>query len=242
MPAYYCAKQKVLDMKKALIVWGIMLASAPAHSQVDESKLGAWYMYFWNARIQEKTIGFQGDIQYRNWNILGDLEQLLLRGGVTYTTRNKEAVFTLGYAHVISQPYGENNTSVSESRIYQEALLPQKIGNRVHIFHRFRYEQRFVQNQDFRTRWRYFLNIAVPFNQTGLSKGALYAAAYSEVFLNGQRDIGNGNSVAIYDRARLYGALGYGLTDKLRLQAGYMQQITDNWSKGQLQVSLHQSF
>ncbi len=229
-------------MKKGLIVLGIMLAFVPAHSQVDESKLGAWYMYFWNARTKEKTIGFQGDIQYRNWNILGDLEQLLLRGGVAYTTRNKEAVFTLGYAYIMSQPYGENNTSVSESRIYQEALLPQKIGNRMHIFHRFRYEQRFVQNQDFRTRWRYFLNIAVPFNQTDLSKGALYAAAYSEIFLNGQRDIGNGDTVAIYDRARLYGALGYGLTDRLRLQTGYMQQVTDSWSKGQLQVSLHHTF
>ena len=49
--------------------------------QVDESQIGAWYMYFFNTSHEKSKIGFQGDVQYRNWNIAGDLEQLLLRGG-----------------------------------------------------------------------------------------------------------------------------------------------------------------
>lgn len=55
--------------------------SFSAFSQVDEDKIGAWYMYFWNTTFSESKVGLQGDIQYRNWNLVGDLEQLLLRGG-----------------------------------------------------------------------------------------------------------------------------------------------------------------
>jgi len=33
--------------------------------------------------------------------------------------------------------------------------------------------------------------------------------------------------------------LGYGLTENLRIQAVWMNQVTDNWTKGQLQLSLH---
>ncbi|MGK0335263.1 MAG: hypothetical protein ACI974_002091 [Paraglaciecola sp.] len=36
--------------------------------------------------------------------------------------------------------------------------------------------------------------------------------------------------------------LGYALRDNLRVQAGWMQQTTVNWAKGQTQLSLHHSF
>ena len=45
--------------------------------------MGAWYMYFFNTTINESLWGIQGDIQFRNWDMGGDLEQLLLRGGLT---------------------------------------------------------------------------------------------------------------------------------------------------------------
>ena len=50
--------------------------------QIDKSKTDAWHMYFWNTKIKESYFGFQGDIQYRNWNTIGDLQQLLLRVGI----------------------------------------------------------------------------------------------------------------------------------------------------------------
>ena len=76
-------------------------------------------------------------------------------------------------------------------------------------------------------------------NKEKIEKQAMYLAFYNELFLNGQRDIGNGNEVEIFDRNRTYLGLGYGITDQLRIQAGWMKQITDNWSKNQLQLSLH---
>ena len=217
-------------------------APATAQAQVDEDQLGAWYMYFFNAPLKDSQWGFQGDVQYRNWDMGGDLEQLLLRGGVTWRPKSGDAMFTLGYANITSGEFGPSDETRREDRTYLEALLPQTLGERVHLRHRFRYEQRWVENQDFRTRWRYALFMDVPFNDTVVKQGTWYFAFYNELFINGQRDIGDDRTVETFDRNRLYGALGYGLRDKLRLQFGYMHQYTNAVKKGQLQLSLHQSF
>ncbi len=209
--------------------------------EVDDSQTGAWYMYFWNTQLENSKWGFQGDIQYRNWDLIGDLEQLLLRGGVTYSPNNN-IKFTLGYGNITTGEFGDGNETVSESRIYQEALIPQKISNHVYLTHRFRYEQRWVQDQDFRTRYRYNLFLNVPLNQPNLNKNAIYIALYNELFINGQREIGSGQTVELFDRNRLYSALGYAIKDNLKVQAGYMEQSNDNYSKGQLQLSLHHTF
>lgn len=150
--------------------------------------------------------------------------------------------FTLGYGYIRTGEFGIGKSFSEESRIYQEALLPQKIGNRFMLTHRFRYEQRFVEGQDFRTRYRYNLFLNFPLNRTDLKKGAIYLAVYNELFINGQRDIGDNRTVEIFDRNRLYGALGYSVSDAMRVQLGLMEQITDNWSKRQLQLSLHHTW
>jgi len=68
----------------------------------------------------------------------------------------------------------------------------------------------------------------------------LYLAFYNELFINGQRNIGNGNSVEIFDRNRSYAALGYMIKKGLKIQLGVMRQTTNNWGKNQLQFSFHQ--
>ena len=209
---------------------------------VQEDQLGAWYMYFYTTQPGEGGFGFQGDAQLRYWNLGGDLEQLLLRNGLTYQLKESKVKFTLGYAYVASGVPGDSRDRSEEHRIYQEALLPQRLGARVYLTHRFRYEQRFVEQQDFRTRYRYNLFINVVLNRTELIKGNTYLALYNEVFINGQTDIGDGRTVERFDRMRTYLGLGYGLSDRLRMQLGWMNQTTAVWSKGQLQVSTHYSW
>ncbi|WP_297869788.1 DUF2490 domain-containing protein [uncultured Flavobacterium sp.] len=129
----------------------------------QEDDIGAWYMYFFNGKYKNSSFGIQGDVQYRNFNLIGDLEQMLIRTGLTYTPKNTNVLLTLGIANVKTGKIGEGEKSINEIRIYQEIAIPQKIGERFYINHRFRYEQRFVDNQDFRTRYRYnvFLNVAL---------------------------------------------------------------------------------
>lgn len=224
-----------------LIFFSIFLTSVSS-AQVKDTQVGAWYMYFWNTGFGESEFGLQGDVQYRNWNLGGDLEQLLLRGGLTWTPKNTKVKFTLGYGHITSGVPGESTATSIEHRIYQEALLPQQVAKRIFLTHRFRFEQRWVETQDFRSRVRYNIFLNLPLNQPTLNKNALYLAFYNEIFINTQKNIGAGREVALFDRNRLYTALGYAFKDNLKLQLGYMEQTTNSLSKGQIQLSLHQSF
>ena len=225
--------------QRIILIVTIILLPKVSDCQVDQGKLGAWYMYFFNTTFKESSWGIQGDAQFRNWNIGGDLEQLLLRGGLTYQPKNARIKFTLGYGDITTGKYGPEKTSTRESRVYQEALVPQKIGERFYMTHRFRYEQRFVQTQTFRTRYRYNVFLNVGLTNKELKKNTLYLALYNEMFLNGQQNIGNGNTVEIFDRNRFYVALGFMLIDNLKLQVGLMNQVTNGWKKNQLQISIH---
>lgn len=220
----------------------LMLVPGVGKAQIDESQMGAWYMYFFNHTFKESSWGFQGDIQYRNWDLGGDLEQLLLRGGITYKPKNAKVLFTLGYGNITSGAFGSDDDTSGESRIYQEILYPAKIGSRFYLNHRIRYEQRYVENQDFRTRYRYNLFLNVPLNSVTMEKKTVYLSLYNEIFINGERNIGNGQEVEFFDRNRFYSAIGYVLHKGLKIQCGIMNQTTDNWRKNQLQVSLHHSF
>lgn len=196
-------------------------------------------MYFWNTSFGEGPWGAQGDLQHRNWNLGGDLEQIMLRGGITYQPKGQKLKFTQGYAHIISGQIGSSTTTSGEHRIYQELLLPHSVGKHFYFTHRYRFEQRFVDNQDFRTRLRYNLFLNVTLNKEKLEKGTVYLALYNELFMNLQKEIGNGRTVEYFDRNRFYTAVGYGLRNNLRVQLGYMEQAVNTHSKGQIQLSLH---
>ena len=209
-----------------------------SNGQVDESKTGGWYMYFFNTSHEKSKIGFQGDVQYRNWNIAGDLEQLLLRGGVTFKPEKANIKFTLGYGNITTGAFGEDNSTINESRIYQEALFPTKIGDRFYLNHRLRYEQRFVEEQTLRTRYRYNLFVNVALNQKEMKEKTIYLALYDELFINGTGMPGQ----SIFDRNRAYIALGYVLKKGMKFQLGIMNQTTNTVNKNQLQLSFHHAF
>ena len=220
----------------------VLLLSQSVYSQIDDDKMGAWYMYFFNTTFNDGPWGVQGDVQYRNWNLGGDLEQLLLRGGLTYQGKDSNIKFTLGYGNITTGVYGDSKDTSSESRIYQEALYPVKFGKRFYTNHRFRYEQRFVEGQDFRTRYRYNLFLNIPLNNDAITPKTYYIALYNELFINGQRDIGDNRSVAFFDRNRFYSGIGYVIKPGYKVQLGVMKQTTNTWAKRQLQFSFHHSF
>ena len=227
--------------KHILKAFVLVALASPIQSNAQETndEIGAWYMYFYNTTFKESPWGIQGDLQYRNWNLGGDLEQLLIRSGITYQPKKAQIKFTLGYGNITTGMIGSSNVTSGEHRIYQEALYPVKFGNRIYTNHRFRYEQRFVEGQDLRTRYRYNLFVNVPLNKKTLEKKAIYIALYNEIFINGQRKIGENNSVEIFDRNRAYAAIGYVIKNGFSVQLGIMNQTTDNQSKNQFQVSLH---
>jgi hypothetical protein len=227
---------KTLNISLLIALFSFNLFNS--NGQVDESKTGGWYMYFFNTSHEKSKIGFQGDVQYRNWNIAGDLEQLLLRGGVTFKPEKANIKFTLGYGNITTGAFGEDNSTINESRIYQEALFPTKIGDRFYLNHRLRYEQRFVEEQTLRTRYRYNLFVNVALNQKEMKEKTIYLALYDELFINGTGMPGQ----SIFDRNRAYIALGYVLKKGMKFQLGIMNQTTNTVNKNQLQLSFHHAF
>ncbi len=219
------------------------LLPTPASAQsIDEGEIGAWYIYAFNYDAKDSRWGAQGDIQYRNWDTIGDLEQLLIRSGVTYRPESLPGKYTLGYANITSGTFGSSSRTLQEDRVYQEALFPHRLGERVYVRHRLRYEQRWIDYQDFRTRYRYGLFVDIPFNKATLDKGAWYLSLYNEIFLNGEHDIGLDKRVDTYDRNRFYAAIGYSLSDSTKFQFGLMHQHSKNVEKNQWQLSFIQNF
>ena len=72
-------------------------------------------------------------------------------------------LLTGGEAHITSGEFGDSDEISAERRVYQEALVSQSFGQVVFLRHRYRYELRWVDGHDFRTRFRYALfgNVAL---------------------------------------------------------------------------------
>ncbi|CAM3050795.1 DUF2490 domain-containing protein [Chryseobacterium flavum] len=195
----------------------------------QKSDLGAWYMYFGNNKISKK-LNLHNEIQYRNFDAAGDLEQLLIRTGIGYDLTENNNNVLLGYGFILSQPYvnGEKKENI-EHRIFQQFITKQKFG-RFNFQHRYRLEERFLQD-DFRMRFRYMLGLNIPITQKDMLPKTLYASVYNEIFLH--------FNSSVFDRNRVYGALGYVINKNMRIEAGYMNQIQENKNRGQVQIGFY---
>lgn len=211
------------SLATGLIIFGI----SSFHAQ--KSDLGAWYMYFGNNKISKK-LNWHNEIQYRNFDAGGDLEQLLIRTGIGYDLAENNNNILLGYGFILSQPYanGEKTENI-EHRIFQQYITKQKFG-RFYLQHRYRLEERFLED-DFRMRFRYFLGLNIPINNKELVPKTFYASAYNEIFLHFDSPV--------FDRNRVYGALGYVINKNMRIEAGYMNQIQENRNRGQIQIGFY---
>ena len=214
-------------MKKRLNTL-FLLSLLPLFVYGQDSQLGNWMIYFGNKKINPK-FNWHHEVQYRNYNAIGDLEQLLLRTGIGYNLTENNNNLLLGYGYIFGQNYiddSEEKVDVNEHRIYQQFITKHEIG-RVDVQHRYRFEQRWVE-ADFKMRFRYFLSLNVPLNQKEMIDKTIYLSSYNEIFLNTKNNI--------FDRNRLYGGLGYKLNSNFRFELGYMNQFFGSGGRDQLNI------
>lgn len=214
--------------KKAIIALVISIALLPLFSVAQDSNLGNWLIYIGNKKLNSKW-NIHNEVQYRNYDAIGDLEQLLLRTGVGYNLTENNNNILLGYGYILSENYeGDSNDkiSVNEHRIFQQFITKQSLW-KVKLSHRYRFEQRFVES-DFKMRFRYFLGINIPLQYKEDGKNPLYLSAYNEIFLN--------TKSSIFDRNRVYGGLGYKFSDQLKLELGYMNQFFETSGRDQINL------
>ncbi|WP_339751369.1 DUF2490 domain-containing protein [uncultured Winogradskyella sp.] len=212
---------------KNLIATLTFLLVLPFYAISQNSNLGNWLIYIGNKKLDSKW-NIHNEVQYRNYNAVGDLEQLLLRTGLGYNI-TKNSNLLLGYGYILSENYigdSDKKISVNEHRIFQQFTTKQSIG-KVSLSHRYRFEQRFVED-DFKLRLRYFLGVNIPLQYREDGKNPLYLSMYNEVFLNTES--------SVFDRNRVYGGLGYKFSKNLRLELGYMNQFFEVSGRDQINL------
>jgi len=194
----------------------------------QSSDVGNWFIYFGNQKINNRW-NWHNEVQYRNYNLAGDLQQLLLRTGLGYNLSENNNNLLLGYGFINSQSYlpnGDTKVGNNEHRIYQQFITRQNFSG-VTLQHRYRVEERILED-DFQVRFRYLLGLNVPLNQKTMGDKTIYFSAYSEIFINAQNEA--------FDRNRFYGALGYVINKNFRVEAGFMAQTLDNSNRNQFQI------
>lgn len=208
-----------------LIAVGLMLFLTTS-AMAQPASLGNWLIFFGDKKINKKW-NWHHEAQYRNFNLLGDTEQLLLRTGIGYNLSENNNNVHIGYAYIYNEPYLDNEgnkTSFNEHRTYLQFITRQTAG-RFNWQHRYRFEQRFFTD-DFRLRLRYFLSVNVALNKPVMQDKTLYLSSYNEIFLNTEQ--------TIFDRNRLYAGMGYRINAKVRTEIGLMKQTTNAGSRNQL--------
>lgn len=217
-----------LKFKKVALTFLVML---PFFSMAQDSSFGNWLIYFGNKQFSPKW-NLHHEVQYRNYNAIGDLEQLLLRTGFGYNLSESTNVL-LGYGYILSENYiddTDEKVSINEHRIYQQFISKHKVIG-ISMQHRYRFEQRFIKD-DFKLRFRYFLGLNVPLSKNESNK--YYLSAYNEIFLN--------TKTAIFDRNRLYGGVGYKINQNIKVEVGYMNQFFETSGRDQLNIMTFVNF
>lgn len=216
-------------MKKSLL----LIFFFPLVMTAQESEVGNWWSFIGNKKLNSK-FDWHHELQHRNYNFIGDLEQLLLRTGIGYNLSDQNNNILVGYGFIRSEPYLEGlneKTRIDENRIYQQFIHKQAL-SRFALQHRIRFEQRFIES-DFKMRFRYALAASIPLNAGG-SPSRFNLSTYNEIFLN--------TSDNAFDRNRIYAGIGYTFSTHLRSEVGLMNQSTSSTSRNQFVISTFWSF
>lgn len=204
-----------------------------AACQAQDSPLGNWLIYFGNKKLPSK-FNWHHEIQYRNYNFITDLEQLLLRTGVGYNLTENNNNLLLGYAFIHSQNYLDSGAKVpaNEHRIYQQFLTKQQVGP-INLQHRYRFEQRWIE-QLFKVRFRYFLSLQIPLHAPQQTEKVFYLSLYNEIFIQTEDNP--------FDRNRAYAGLGFRLNENFRLELGYMNQFLLGSNRDQINLMIFANY
>lgn len=193
----------------------------------------AWISYLGNHKITTKW-GVHTEYQWRRADGFQNWQQSLLRLGFDYFASSNLSA-TAGYAWIVTFPYGEQPVGheFQEHRIWEQVNLKSKYG-RFEIQHRYRLEQRFLENwikgaegiytksdNLFRQRIRYRFMIQVPLTKKELTDNTLFLNINNEPFIGFGKGIGKN----ILDQNRFNASLGWRFSKDFNIQLGYLNQF-----------------
>jgi hypothetical protein len=216
-----------------VLLAGIPLAAEPR--KLDHN-LHGWYNYFGTHALGDSRWGLHLEGQFRRHDVLPRGQQLLLRPAVNYEV-NDLLRLSAGYGFIRTYRYGDFPlpNSFNEHRIWQQALL--RYGTSQNQWStRIRLEQRFLDQaaQDigvpkyrFEDRIRILQQIRRPVTDS------TYLTAYNEIWFY----LPPYQASSRFDQNRAYAAVGRRVSERWRVEAGYLQQTILQRSGAVLEVN-----
>ncbi|TGE29432.1 DUF2490 domain-containing protein [Hymenobacter metallicola] len=218
-----------------LFCLGSFAACGQATRVADHNRIG-WFVYEGDHPLSNRWT-LHTEYQWRRTHFITRPQQQLARLGAAYQLRPRLSVAG-GYTNLITHPYGDFPTADTgvpfpEHRLYQDVQLSDTVG-RTTLEQRLRLEQRWqgqlaegrgrrVQSWEYQNRIRYQLSVVLPLQGPRLETGEWYLTGFDEVFLSFGK-----YASKVFNQNRLAGGLGYQVQDNFRLEAVYLNQITQH--------------
>jgi len=211
----------------------------PKESKFKEPTTKMWVNTYGKIRIS-KRFYWDAQTHFRfqeteNLNYLGQVAQIYNRHALGYIY-SKKVNFSLGGVLRINFNTDEESIDrnvVPEFRIWHQYQFAQEV-YRAMIYHRIRIEHRWTQafkensEYTYRNRWRYLLRAKIPLNHYKLKPKTFYVAPEAELIMQ------SGKSVVAspMEDLRLTTTLGYILTPRLTVAAGFMYSMGQDLKNG----------
>jgi hypothetical protein len=193
----------------------LIILTVPAFSQ--QKDFGSWNVINTRLTLSSKW-GLFNELQLRSQSFYSNHFYHEVKGGISYAV-NKNFSFLLGIGKYITYTDGgsfEKPVTSNETRFWQQLTMNHYL-ERLKFEHRYRVEQRWYKGGNYRNRFRYRLNTALPVNHNKMQPGTFYIAAFNEIFLT--------NTAPYFERNRFFVGPGYQISKYFTIQPGYVYQF-----------------
>lgn len=189
------------------------------------SSNGIWLGFYTKYHFNDKW-AYYGEYHVRKRDGFSEMAQVYLRFGATYTLA-KYVDVTVGFVNPYYWAPDQNDPNVDkvvpQFRTWEQMVFATPFDH-IKLFHQLRFEQRYKRNyekgSDFKLthRFRYKVTLYVPLNKPAFENHTLFLSMYEEIFIQAGKSV-------VYNHLednRVFGGLGYNLSETLQVQAGYM--------------------
>ncbi|MBL7732841.1 MAG: DUF2490 domain-containing protein [Chitinophagaceae bacterium] len=215
-----------------LFLFATASVAAQNNRLADRNTIG-WYNNFATFKLNNRW-SIHAEYQWRRADFITQWQQGLLRTGINFRL-NPRVLFRVGYAWAETYAYGDIpinglGRSFTEHRFYEMVQLNHKEG-KTDFSHRFMLEQRLVGRYSSAAvakedeypllhRMRYMFRLQTPLKGKEMKDRTPYFALYDEVMIGFGKNV-NAN---VFDQNRIGLLLGYQFNNKVRIEAGYLNQ------------------
>lgn len=212
----------------------LLFVFSVSNAQTKPINYNMWYQYLMNAKLDDKMT-LTALSQYRSFDMLLDARLFVAAAYVDYSIDKKISVGG-GGMFLLLESYDKNNNKKerSEKRIFQQATIADNIG-RTLISHRFRIEERFLNNpNEFIVRLRYLTSFRIPLNKA-TEKQILYGIIKNEIRISAIKD-------KPFDSDRITIGTGFNLSKKSALEINLISQLAERKTSNYLNVVFRNKF